>query len=81
MSIEHFHIQNYAYCKSRHSELINETKTARQVRLIMESQRTHGRAFTRALRWLGRCLITWGEMLEERTGSRDEIPVPSASFT
>lgn len=81
MSIEHFHIQSYEYCKSRHSELINETKTARQVRLIMESQRTQGRAYTRALRWLGKRLITWGEMLEERFGSRDEVPVPSAHYT
>jgi len=66
MSIEHFHIQSYEYCKGRHAELLKEAETARLARLARKGQRTQSHIYTRALSWLGRRLITWGEMLRER---------------
>jgi hypothetical protein len=32
--------------------------------------------FCRALAWLGRCLATWGERLQERYGPEESVPLP-----
>ena len=81
MPIDHFYLQSYEYIKGRHAELLNDAKMARLARLAMESQRTQGNLNSRALSWLGQCLITWGEMLQERFGSKNGATLPSTRYT
>jgi hypothetical protein len=55
--------------RERHKELLREAERYRLVRQVLAERRPRDRAWVRALAWLGRRLVAWGQRLQERYGA------------
>ena len=52
--------------RERNVDLLREAERYRLVRQALSARRRRGRLRCRALIWLGQCLVSWGQRLQER---------------
>ena len=64
--------------RERHKDLLREAERYRLVRQVLAERGTRDRAWVRALAWLGRRLVAWGQRLQERYGAAAAAVHPAA---
>ena len=63
--------------QERHKDLLREAERYRLVRQVLAERGRGDRAWYRALAWLGRRLVAWGQRLQERYGAAAAAVHPS----
>ena len=52
--------------REQNEDRLREAERHRLVRQVVSTRRGRDRVLAQALTWLGRCLIVWGQRLQER---------------
>ena len=64
--------------QARQKELLREAERYRLARQVLAERGRRDRAWVRALAWLGRRLVAWGQGLQERYGAAAAAVHPAA---
>jgi hypothetical protein len=64
--------------REQNVDRLREAERHRLVRQVLAARRRRDRVLTQTLTWVGRCLVVWGQHLQERYDSVVESPAAHA---
>jgi hypothetical protein len=65
--------------RERYQDLLREAERHRLVRQVLAGRQQRQRAYCRALNWLGRRMVAWGQRLQEHYGASAKAPALQAA--
>jgi hypothetical protein len=65
--------------RERYQDLLREAERHRLVRQVLAGRQRRQRAYCRAINWLGRRMVAWGQRLQEHYGATATAPALQAA--
>ena len=65
--------------QERYQDLLREAERHRLVRQVLAGRQRRQRAYCRAINWLGRRMVAWGQRLQEHYGATATAPALQAA--
>jgi len=69
----------YQEQRERYQDLLREAEKHRHVRQVLAGRQRRQRAYCRAINWLGRRMVAWGQRLQEHYGATATVPALQAA--
>ena len=70
---------DYLVKQERYQDLLREAERQRLVRRVLAGRQRRQRAHCRAMNWLGRRMVAWGQRLQEHYGATATAPALQAA--